>query len=151
MRGGTDSEVLFALFLRHLRDLGRTDDPRLEPALAGRVLADAAREGVKTAVDAGVTRASSLNLVATNGLLLAACRFGSEPLFYTRLEGSAECEPCGVTPGTPETQPAVGAHRRRRTVVVASHLRRPAGWVELPQGTTLVVGPDLQVHHHHGA
>jgi glutamine amidotransferase len=151
VRGATDSEVLFALFLRHLRDVGRTDDPRLEASVAGRLLADTAREVAKAAVDAGVTRAPPLNLVATNGFLLVACRFGEAPLFYTRLEGSAECEPCAVTPGTPETQPAVGAHRRRRTVVVASHLKRPSGWVELPQGTTLVVGSDLQVRHQNGA
>ncbi len=147
VRGATDSEVLFALFLRHLRDLGRTDDPRLEARLAGGMLADTAREVAKVAAGAGVTRTSNLNLVATNGFVLVACRFGELPLYYSRLEGSAECEPCGVTPTTPETQPAVGAHRRRRTVVVASHLKRPAGWVELPQGTTLVVGSDLQVQH----
>lgn len=147
VRGGTDSEVLFALFLRHLRDVGRTDDPRLEATLAGQLLADTAREVAKAGADAGVPRTSTLNLVATNGSLLVACRSGEEPLFYTRLEGSAECEVCGLTPGTPETQPAVGAHRRRRTVVVARHVKRPAGWVELPQGTTLAVGPDLQVKH----
>ncbi|MCY1015127.1 class II glutamine amidotransferase [Pyxidicoccus sp. MSG2] len=147
VRGATDSELLFALFLRHLRDVGRTDDPRLEASLAGHLLADTAREVAKAGVDAGITRTSTLNLVATNGSLLVACRFGEEPLFYTRLEGSAECELCGVTPGTPETQPAVGAHRRRRTVVVASHVKRTAGWVELVQGTTLAVGPDLQVKH----
>lgn len=147
VRGSTDSEVLFALFLRHLRDLGRTDDPRLEARLAGTLLADTAREVTRVAVGAGVTRTSNLNLVATNGSLLVACRFGELPLYYTRLEGSSECELCGVTPGTPESQPAVGAHRRRRTVVVASHLKKSTGWVELPQGTTLVVGQDLQVQH----
>ncbi|QSQ27712.1 class II glutamine amidotransferase [Pyxidicoccus parkwayensis] len=151
VRGGTDSEVLFALFLRHLRDVGRTDDPRLEAALAGHLLADTAREVAKASADTGIARTSTLNLVATNGSLLVACRFGEAPLFYTRLEGSAECERCGLTAGTPETLPAVGAHRRRRTVVVASHLKRHAGWVELPQGTTLAVGPDLQVQHLHGS
>jgi glutamine amidotransferase len=151
VRGSTDSEVLFALFLRHLRDLGRTEDPRLEATVAGRLLADTARTVVKVAVDAGVTRASTLNLVATNGSVLVACRFGEAPLFYSRLEGSAECEVCELTAGTPETQPTVGAHRRRRTVVVASHLKRSTGWVELPQGTTLAVGSDLQVHHLNGS
>ncbi len=151
VRGATDSEVLFALFLRHLRDVGRTDDPRLEARVAAGLLADTAREVVKAAVDASVTRTSTLNLVATNGSVLVACRFGEAPLFYTRLEGSAECEPCELTSGTSETQPAVGAHRRRRTVVVASHLKRSQGWVELAQGTTLVVTPDLQVSHLHGA
>ncbi|MFP2912120.1 class II glutamine amidotransferase [Pyxidicoccus sp. 3LFB2] len=151
VRGGTDSEVLFALFLRHLRDVGRTDDPRLEAPVVGRLLADTAREVGRVATEKGVTRTPSLNLVATNGYVLAACRFGEEPLYYTRLEGSAECEVCGVTSDTSETHPTVGAHRRRRSVVVASHLRRPAGWVELPQGTALVVGQDLQVAHLNGA
>lgn len=145
VRGGTDSEVLFAVFLRHLRDVGRTDDPRLEARVAGGLLADTAREVVKRSMEAGIPRASTLNLVATNGFILVACRFGEEPLYYSRLEGGTECAPCGVTASTPETQPAVGAHRRRRTVVVASHLKRPGSWVELPRSTTLAVGPDLQV------
>ncbi|HSP79348.1 MAG TPA: class II glutamine amidotransferase, partial [Myxococcaceae bacterium] len=51
------------------------------------------------------------------------------------------------TPATPDTNPAVAAHRRRRSVVVASHVKRPAGWVELAEGTTLAVEADLQVRH----
>ncbi|MCP3101805.1 class II glutamine amidotransferase [Myxococcus sp. K15C18031901] len=150
VRGATDSEVLFACFLARLRDLGRTDDPRLEPEVAGRLLMDTARDVARRAAAAGIALAPTLNLVATNGALLVACRSGEAPLFYTRLEGCAECEPCGVTSRTPETWPAVGAHRRRRTVVVASHLKRAAGWVELPRGTALAVGADLQLHHLHG-
>ncbi|ATB47116.1 class II glutamine amidotransferase [Corallococcus macrosporus] len=151
VRGGTEGELLFAIFLRRLRDLGRTEDPRLEPEVAGRVLADTAREVAQAAARAGVTRTPTLNLVATNGTLLVATRSGEHPLFYTRLEGAAECALCEVTPATPETQPAVGAHRRRRTVVVASALKRSAGWVELAHGHTLTVGTDLQLHARPGA
>ncbi|WP_426751046.1 class II glutamine amidotransferase [Myxococcus sp. Y35] len=146
VRGGTAGELLFAVFLKNLRELGRTDDPRLEPEVAGRVLAETAREVARAAAQAGAARAPTLNLVATNGTLLAATRFGELPLSCTRLEGTAECELCEVTPTTPETQPAVSAHRRRRTVVVASHLKRSAGWVELAHGHTLAVGPDLQLN-----
>ncbi|WP_208647284.1 class II glutamine amidotransferase [Corallococcus interemptor] len=145
VRGSTGSEVLFALFLTRLRELGRTDDPRLEPEVAGRVLRDTVREVEATLVKLGQVRTPPLNLVATNGTVLAATRRGEAPLYYTRLEGSAECAHCGVTPQTPETHPEVGAHRRRRTVVVASHVTRTQGWVELPQGATLAVGEDLQV------
>ncbi|MCY1045536.1 class II glutamine amidotransferase [Corallococcus sp. bb12-1] len=147
VRGATDSEVLFALFLTRLRDSGRTDDPRLEPAVAGRLLRDTVREVEDALVEAGRVRTPPLNLVATNGAVLLATRCGESPLYYTRLEGSAECAHCGVDANTPETQPAVGAHRRRRTVVVASHVTRTQGWVELSPGTTLVVGTDLQVQH----
>ncbi|WIG96418.1 class II glutamine amidotransferase [Myxococcus sp. SDU36] len=146
VRGGTEGEVLFAVFLKRLRELGRTEDPRLEAEVAGRLLADTAREVARAAVQAGVARTPTLNLVATNGTLLAATRYGEQPLYCTRLEGAAECELCEVTPATPDTRPSAGAHRRRRTVVVASALKRTTGWVELAHGHTLSVGPELQLH-----
>ncbi|WP_223634485.1 class II glutamine amidotransferase [Corallococcus sp. EGB] len=147
VRGSTDSELLFALFLTNLRKLGRTDDPRLEPGVAGRVLRDTVREVEAALVQVGQVRTPPLNMVATNGAVLLATRRGEAPLYYTRLEGTGECSHCGVDTTTPETHPEVGAHRRRRTVVVASHVTRTNGWVELPQGTTLTVGADLQVGH----
>ncbi|MDC0715187.1 class II glutamine amidotransferase [Stigmatella sp. ncwal1] len=147
VRGATDSEVVFAHFLKRLRETGRTEDPRLEAELAGALLAGAAQELDRAAAKAGAVHPSLLNLVATNGHVLLATRWGEAPLYYTRLEGTEHCEVCGLGPSTPETQPGVGAHRRRRAVVVASQVKRTAGWVELPQGTTLAVSGDLQVRH----
>jgi predicted glutamine amidotransferase len=143
--GATDSELVFAHFLKRLRETGRTEDPRLEAEVAGARLAEAAQALDRAAAKAGAVHPSLLNLVATNGQVLLATRWGAAPLYYTRLEGTDHCEVCGVSPSTPETQPSEGAHRRRRAVVVASHLTRTAGWVELPQGATLAVGGDLQV------
>lgn len=147
INGATDSEVLFAHFQKRLRDKGRTEDPRLEAEVAGALLAETARDMERAAAEAGAARMSTLNLVATNGRTLLATRSGEAPLYYTRLEGTDRCEVCGIRPTTPESQPGVIAHRRQRVVVVASHVKRPAGWVELPQGTTLVVSEDLQVRH----
>jgi predicted glutamine amidotransferase len=145
VRGATDSEVVFAHFLKRLRETGRTEDPRLEAQVAGGQLAEAAQALDRAAAQAGAVHPSRLNLVATNGHVLLATRWGEAPLYYTRLEGTDHCEVCGLSPDTPETQPRVGAHRRRRAVVVASHVKRTAGWVELPPGATLAVGGDLQV------
>jgi predicted glutamine amidotransferase len=147
VKGATDSEVLFAHFLKGLRDKGRTEDPRLEAELAGAVLAETARELERAAAKAGAARTSTLNFVATNGRILVATRSGEAPLYYTRLEGTDRCAVCGIGPSTPETQPAVIAHRRQRAVVVASHVKRPAGWVELAQGSALAVSEELQLHH----
>jgi glutamine amidotransferase len=147
IKGATDSEVAFAHFLKLLRDRGRTEDPRLEAEVAGTLLAETARELAHAAAQAGAARTSTLNFVATNGRILVATRSGEAPLYYTRLEGTDRCEVCGIGPTTPETQPAVIAHRRQRVVVVASHVKRPVGWVELPQGTALAVSEDLQVRH----
>ncbi len=147
IRGATDSAVVFALFLQRLWETGRTEDRRLEAEVAGRLLADTASELTKASAATGAARASTMNLVATNGSILVATRRGELPLYYTRLEGTDQCEVCGVTPATPDTHPAVAAHRRRRSVVVASHVKRPAGWVELAEGTTLAVEADLRVSH----
>lgn len=147
IRGETDSEVAFAHFLKRLWDSGHADDPRLEAAVAGRLLADTARTLSKASAGAGAARTSTVNLFATNGYILVATRLGGQPLFYTRLEGTDSCEVCGITPSMPETVPGVVAHRRRRSVVVATHVKRPAGWVELAEGTTLAVDADLQVKH----
>jgi glutamine amidotransferase len=138
---------MFAHFLKLLREKGRTEDPRLEAEVAGRLLAETARDMERAAAQAGAARTSTLNFVATNGRILLATRSGEAPLYYTRLESTDRCEVCGIGPKTPESQPAVIAHRRQRVVVVASHVKRPAGWVELPQGTALVVSEDLQVRH----
>src|SRR5262249_25828261 len=122
-------------------------DPRLEAEVAGRLLADTARYLSKASAQAGAARTSTVNLLATNGYILLATRLGGQPLYYTRLEGTDRCAGCGITPSTPESQPGVVAHRRRRSVVVATHVQRPAGWVELADGTTLAVASDLTVRH----
>lgn len=147
IRGETDSEVAFALFLKRLWESGHADDPRLEAEVAGRLLADTARYLSKASAQAGAARTSTVNLLATNGYILVATRLGGQPLHYTRLEGTDSCEVCGITPSSPESQPGVVAHRRRRSVVVATHVKRPAGWVELAEGTTLAVASDLKVRH----
>jgi len=147
IRGETDSEVAFALFLKRLWETGHADDPRLPAEVAGRLLVETGKHLSQASARAGAALTSTVNLIATNGYILVATRLGGQPLYYTRLEGTDRCEVCGLTPETPETQPGVAAHRRRRSVVVASHLKRPAGWVELAEGTVLTVGADLQVRH----
>ncbi|HYO57196.1 class II glutamine amidotransferase [Archangium sp.] len=147
IRGETDSEVAFAFFLKRLWETGHADDPRLQAEVVGRLLADTARALSAASARAGAARTSTVNLIATNGFILVATRLGGQPLHYTRLEGTDRCEVCGLTPDTPEMQPGVVAHRRRRSVVVATHLKRPAGWVELAEGTTLAVEADLRVRH----
>ncbi|MFY0530442.1 class II glutamine amidotransferase [Archangium gephyra] len=147
IRGETDSEVAFALFLKRLWETGHADDPRLPAEVAGRLLAETAKSLSQASARAGAALTSTVNLLATNGYILVATRLGGQPLYYTRLEGTDRCEVCGLQPETPETQPGVAAHRRRRSVVVASHLKRPAGWVELAEGSVLTVGADLQVRH----
>jgi predicted glutamine amidotransferase len=147
VRGGTDSEVLFALYLTRLRETGQMDEPRLDVAVAGRVLHDAAQEVDQAAAAAGAVRPVELNSVATNGRVLVALRYGTAPLYYARLEGTDTCEACGLGAATTGTQAAREAHRRRIAVAVSTHPRRTSGWMELPHGTALLVNERLEVRH----
>jgi len=145
VRGDTDSELVFAFFLKLLRDTGRMDDPLLEPPLAAQLLGRTVRLVEQLSAEAGASKTSELNCIATNGLMLIASRYGSAPLAYALLEGTARCERCGLDASMTDSRPIVRAHRRRKTVAIASHAVRPSSWIEIPEGTAIAVGRDLNV------
>ena len=139
IRGDTPSEAAFALFLKHLRDTGRTDDVQLPAPLAAQAAGqDRLRALEQLSAEAGATGKSTLNFVATNGRLLIATRYGPEPLYYALYEGLEHCERCG--------KQADGRwldHRMHRTVAISSSITRPTGWIELPQAVALSVDARL--------
>jgi glutamine amidotransferase len=146
LKGETDSEAAFALFLRLLRDVGRTDDSRLEATTVAHLLGKAARMLEQLSAEAGATRTSTLDFIATNGRVLAACRHGELPLYYALLEGSDRCERCGLSRATAASEPLLRAHLRAKTVAVATRLANPGKrWIELRPGRALAVGKDLSV------
>lgn len=145
LRGDTDSEAAFALFLKHLRDTGRTEDRGLDAVTGAQLLGKTARVLEDLVREAGATGRSTLNFVATNGRMLLASRSGPEPLYYRLLEGTDRCERCGLDASTSETLPLKRAHRRRRTVVVSSSPVRVAGWLEIPAGSVIAVDRSASV------
>lgn len=144
IRSDMDSELVFACFLKHLRDTGRTDDPSLDPALAAQLLGKTVRFVEQRAHDSGAAKNSELNCIATNGRMMIATRYGSGMLAYSLLEGSPRCERCGLDGTMSDSLPIVRAHRRRRTVALISHAR-PPNWIEVPQGTAIAIGRDLSI------
>lgn len=144
IRGDTDSEVAFALFLKALRDTGRTEDPKLEGAVAAQLLAKTVRALEQFSSEAGATGKPTLNFAATNGRMLIATRSGPQPLHYALLEGSERCERCGLDAGAAESALLVREHRMRRTVAITTHARG-SGWIELSDRTALAVGRDLSI------
>lgn len=146
LRGETDSEAAFALFLRLLRDAGRTDDSRIEAVTVAQLLGKTARLLEQLSAEAGATRTSVLNFVATNGRVLGAGRHGDQPIHYALLEGTNRCDRCGLHGSTAASEPLLRAHLRARTVAVATRLDRPGKrWLELPRNHALAVGADLSV------
>lgn len=144
LRCDTEGEAAFALFLSAMRELGRTDDRSLDEALAAEQVGRTARQLSRLSAEAGATRTSNFSIIASNARLLVAARMGSEPLHYTLLEGAEVCEACGVTPQSQELKPLVRAHRRCRTVAVATHVR-DGRWMEIASGQALAVNERAEI------
>jgi len=142
--GETDAEHLLMLFLAELRAETPLDAPEIQAETAGRALARTVRRVDALAREAGVTAPSRLDLVATNGRLLAASRRGG-PLSYALLEGIVPCARHGITRDTSDADPQVAAHRRARAVVLASHPADLRRFVEVPPSSVLTVSRSLAV------
>jgi glutamine amidotransferase len=117
LRGETDSERCFHVFLTRLRaQLKAGDDadlPAVRAALAETTTA------VQGAADDG-SHPSSLNFVVSDGRLVAACRRGRDLVFHLRSEPS-------------------------RLFVVASEIVGDAGWEVVPEGGFVGVDDDFHV------
>jgi len=137
----TDREHVFALFLRFLKERGRLDDPNAPAPDVARCLADAIRTVDRLGRDQGHTRPSPLALVATNGRILVAARRG-RPLFYVLQEGTGSCEPCAIEGAD---DPRARAHRRAKTVALATEPEAQAGFIEVPESSTVAVGRALDI------
>ena len=146
VRGGTVSEVMFALFLKSLRDIGRMEDPGLEPGVAAGLLAQTARTVDQIAGEVTGPGKSQLAFVATNGRMLIAAARGHEHLYYRLLEGEGTCERCGLKAGGKDSEPLVRDHRRRRSVVVATHPTKAQAWMPLADGGALAVDRKLALN-----
>lgn len=143
VKGDMPHELCFALFLAELRETGRTDDARLDARTLAQALGKATRRYEQLAAEAG-SRTSGLVCIATNNRALAAARVGEQPLYYRLLEGSPSCEVCKLD-GSAESEPSLRAHLRRRTVVVATHVREPLAWHPVDSGQAVGVGRNLGV------
>jgi glutamine amidotransferase len=142
--GDTAAERLMAVFLDELRGVTSEDAPGLSAADAGRGLALALRRLDQAARAAGVARVSGLALVATNGRVMAAARRG-RPLSYGLIEGVVPCGIHGVTAASPDADPVAQAHRRARAVCLATRVRQPARFLEVPDGSVVAVERSLAV------
>jgi len=140
VRGETDAELAFALFLNGLREVGRTDDRRLEPQLALRTLGTAARHLQELSQRHAPGKPLDLGWVATNGELLIACRLGEATLWVRALEGQEECAVHPLSRSSPRLEPLLRAHQRCRSVAVASHADPRQGWSALEDGEGVAVG-----------
>lgn len=146
MRGDTDSERMFALFLSELaRQMPEVDSPDVEVAHVRQAL-----EATLDHVDECCAReveAPACNLVVTNGHLLAAYRRGRPLLFSTHKKRCPESGTCPAYAGRCENPSAPG-DEVSHLVIASEPLGGQDVWQELREGELVAVDTRMRLHRH---
>lgn len=144
IKGDTDSEYVFHLFLARLLELGRLDDPQIDPRNLAGVLAAVIARLDDLCRKAGAEEPSTVNVAVTNGATLVATRRGL-PLHYVRRVGVEDCQACRLEHEIPGRVAHV-SHPLLRYVLLATDLVDPRGeWTPLPESSVLMVSRNLEV------
>jgi glutamine amidotransferase len=144
IRGQDPAEALFYLFLAHLHEKNRLDDPSLRVADAAAALATTLGLADKAAQAAG-GQAAPANVIVTNGRVMLAARSGL-PLYTRSVAGIVDCAVCA------DASADEARRDRRRTghehvhalLIVSEPDKAPgAGFEEVADGTIVTVDREL--------
>ncbi len=137
IRGKTDSEHIFHLFLSFINDTGKLDDPRVPPVEAGKsLLATYSYLGRMLDEAAGGGDAPNIgSCMVSNGQFILAARHG-EPLSIRR-QGAYSCPD--------ETGRTVERPHLKTVVLVAGETPAGPGWETVEDGTVVAVDTRLEI------
>lgn len=142
IRGQTDSETVFHLFLAFLHDSGKLDDQTIQPKVAATAL-----RSTVAFLDRLIGEPTDFNVVLTNGRLMLAARRG-RPMLLHRQHGVKEAPPERVAT-LPERSGKPIWHEHLRSVLVVSDPNpaagQPDGTTEVTDDTIVAVSRDLSV------
>jgi len=129
IRGETDSERVFFLFLTRLRQLCPSGEPTVDEV--ARALAQVTRLVTRMTDRPDDQKPTSMNLLVTDGALMVASRL-NRSLFF--------CE-CRKAPEAAE-RPREGV-RLEQLVIASEKLEQENHWHEVPERSLVGVGPGL--------
>lgn len=146
IRGQTESEYLFHLFLAFLHDEGKLDDPNMTVTDAQSALRATAGM-IDRLLRQADGRANSLNMVISNGRIMMALRRGRS-MWMRRTNGIQDCPLCRETnqgTGQPRADARRVTHDQLKAVLIASEPKKlgPEGWEEIPDNSIASVARDL--------
>ncbi len=144
-RGETDSELIFAWLLAQMADRGIDPDgtsssaaagSRYQAAQLGDLMRSSVRQLIAWSAEADPDNPTALNLVLTDGELMAATRW-NRTLWWRTETDRQPCTACGAS------HAAAGSGAEYRAVIVASEPTAGDGWQELRDGEMIVVDRNL--------
>ncbi len=137
-RGTTDSELIFQWLLGRMPEFGLDpDSPAPDASTLARLLEHAVLDLVRMSIGIPDVDPPKLNLLLSDGVHLAASRWGNS-LYWALRQGLPDCAVCG-------TNHCPDADDSYRAVVIASEILTSEPWVEVQEGTIMVVGPGAEV------
>lgn len=144
IRGETDSEHLFHLFLAQLHRAGKLDDALVPSELAGQALAEAV--GLCDVAVGGSDWVA--NCAASNGRVMLATARGAAVHHY-QVSGIHDCPVCRESPAEASraaARPYEHDHLRAVVLLADDDLAAPrAPWHEIPPGSLITVSHELQL------
>ena len=145
IRGETDSEHLFHLFLSRIHDKGVMDDPNLDVKVIAEALKGTIAHIDAMAVEAGGKEHSAINIMVSNGrVILATCR--GRPLYVYSSGGVDDCELCQNASLKGGASYKKKPHEYQRSVILASEVAGPIlGWEEVAGNSMVMVNQKLDV------
>lgn len=129
LRGETDSERCFFLFLTRLRALTGSSEPTADDV--ARALAQVTHFVTRLTDKPDDEKPTSLNLLVTDGNLMVASRLNRTLFFSEQKSGLAAAE-----------RPAAGT-RLDQLVIASERMQSEHHWHEVPEGSMVGVGPRL--------
>lgn len=146
IRGQTDSEHLFHLFLACLHEAGRLDDPDVSTEVVREALRSSLARVAELAGEEAAARAECA-LAVTNGRVLVATRHG-RPVHLFELRSLPDCAICRELAPQPGRAPKRVDHEHLRCVLVVADAPSPGkspGWREIDDRSFIAVEHDLRV------
>lgn len=136
IRGNTDSEFLFHLFLSFLNDTGAMDDPRIRPEVCAQALASTHAYVDRLISDRGGTPSPGC-CILSNGSLLVATRRGHELKLFRNST---------YTCTNQEGKPVQAAHLKA-TAIIGGAPPATAGWESIADRAIVTVDPRLNIEY----
>jgi len=137
IRGTTDSEHIFHLFLSFVNDTGRIDDQRIAPSIAAQALASTFTYLDRLIADRG-GGPSTGSCILSNGSVLVATRRGA-PLAVFR-KASYDCTGA-------EGKPINAAHLKAVALVGGNEAPSTSGWETVADRGIVTVDHRLNIEH----
>ncbi len=137
VRGETDTECLFYLFLSFLHDAGHLRDEQTTPEHTRSALQAALSLVDRMSAEEGHAP-NDADVLVTNGEFLMALHRGESKMAYRVVNGRSDVE--GLLGDETHRKIRIPNIESTRFCIIASNLERiPEGWIELPSGSVLTM------------